>query len=227
MKTEEADYTARDYAWQGFEHFKRTAEEIKVQDIFSRTVLRVALGVACFTLAAPLNVTVILTEEAVLVSWVALQLLIGVPANDIKESLWVGSDMEFSFFEVVLIAPIAEEILFRAILQPSIKWTTYHIAVFIVEEKTAETTAKVTAIALTSFCFGLAHMSNPMCWEFVIMQAAHAAIDGVALGILREYADSVVPCIAYHACWNYFISTETASTLIDKPLSIALDLLLG
>ena len=81
----------------------------------------------------------------------------------------------FGYLVIGLMAPLAEEIVFRgAILRALLKWTSRHWL----------------AIALSALCFALVH-ANPA-------QMPHAFLVGLLLGWMYYRTGSIIPCVTYH-----------------------------
>jgi membrane protease YdiL (CAAX protease family) len=81
----------------------------------------------------------------------------------------------FGYLVIGLMAPLAEEIVFRgAILRSLLKWTSRHWL----------------AIALSALCFALVH-ANPA-------QMPHAFLVGLLLGWMYYRTGSIIPCVTYH-----------------------------
>ena len=80
-----------------------------------------------------------------------------------------------------LIAPIAEELLFRGFVYAALR---NHLSA-------------VPAILLSSVAFGLMHVNTPGNWQILVF--------GVVLGVLYERTRSVIPCVICHALNNLLV----------------------
>lgn len=81
----------------------------------------------------------------------------------------------WGYLSIGLLAPLAEELVFRgAILRSLLKWTSH----------------PWVAIAISAIFFAAAHL-NPA-------QLPHAFLVGLLLGWMYYRTDSIVPCVVYH-----------------------------
>jgi len=80
-----------------------------------------------------------------------------------------------------LIAPVAEELLFRGFVYPALR---NHLQV-------------LPALLLSSMAFGLMHVNSPLNWQILVF--------GVVLGVLYERTRSVIPCVVCHALNNLLV----------------------
>ena len=147
--------------------------------------------------------------------WAVLTWSVVAAAGAIVPSVWLQEQMpelpnlmtgEFSailgdrwgYFAVGLLAPVAEELVFRgAVLRSLLGWTSRHWA----------------AIAVSAVLFAIVH-GNPA-------QAPHALLVGLLLGWMYYRTGSVVPGVAYHWANNtiayvlYNIMPNPDATLLE------------
>ena len=104
----------------------------------------------------------------------------------------------WGYISIGLLAPLAEELVFRgAILRSLLKWTS----------------RPWVAITISSIFFAAAHL-NPA-------QLPHAFLVGLLLGWMYYRTDSIVPCVVYHWVNNtvayvmYNLYPSTDLTLVD------------
>jgi uncharacterized protein len=97
----------------------------------------------------------------------------------------------FLLFLVAVLAPIAEELLFRGMIYPLLR----------------RRLPAVAAIALNALLFALVHFIPPLVPGLFII--------GAILAYLRERSGSIWPCILYH-----FIQNSIALLLINYALSL-------
>lgn len=102
---------------------------------------------------------------------------------------------------VCVVGPILEEVIFRGIVQPVIKFTVKHLAQVMVSEETARKIATITAIGLTAIFFGLLHFDNHAHWLLALPQVINATFGGIVYGIEKEYGTLAMP-IAQHIANN-------------------------
>ncbi len=107
-----------------------------------------------------------------------LYLAVGIPTSvllpDSPESRGVGNTLP----GILLVAPVAEELLYRGDLQPALRlrW------------------GRFAGILLPALLFGLGHPG--------LARFAHTAVFGLLCGLLRERTGSLLPCIALHGATN-------------------------
>lgn len=118
--------------------------------------------------------------------------------NFAEETLTSIMGSRWGYVTIGLLAPIAEEVVFRgAILRELLGWTHRHWV----------------AIAISALLFALIH-ANPA-------QMPHALIIGMLLGWLYYRTDSIVPGLAYHWVNNsiayafYALYPDPSTKLID------------
>ena len=104
----------------------------------------------------------------------------------------------WGYLSIGLLAPLAEELVFRgAILRSLLKWTS----------------RPWVAIAISAVFFAVAHL-NPA-------QLPHAFLVGLLLGWMYYRTDSIVPCVVYHWINNtvayvmYNLYPNADLTLVD------------
>lgn len=104
----------------------------------------------------------------------------------------------WGYLSIGLLAPLAEELVFRgAILRSLLKWTSH----------------PWVAIAISAIIFAAAHL-NPA-------QLPHAFLVGLLLGWMYYRTDSIVPCVVYHWVNNtvayvmYNLYPNADLTLVD------------
>ena len=104
----------------------------------------------------------------------------------------------WGYLSIGLLAPLAEELVFRgAILRSLLKWTS----------------RQWVAIAISAVFFAVAHL-NPA-------QLPHAFLVGLLLGWMYYRTDSIVPCVVYHLINNtvayvmYNLYPNADLTLVD------------
>ncbi len=131
----------------------------------------------------------------------------------------------------VLIAPVAEEIIFRWSLQGTIhifqkrrNWIRKKRAISQEDLKAQE----VFRVRMTAFLFGLAHFGNLACSDQAIfetsLQVVYATIFGLSTGYLKERTESIVLPILCHAI-NNTISVSAMVGMISPITGLALHLI--
>lgn len=86
-----------------------------------------------------------------------------------------------AFFQLVVIAPVVEEFLFRGLILRGL----------------LKRYGTITAVTLSAALFGASH--------FDVWQASSAFIGGLLLGWWAVETGSLVPCLFGHAFWNFFV----------------------
>ena len=123
----------------------------------------------------------------------------------------------------VLFAPVLEEIAFRGLLQPSIKYAqkawNWH------KGQKATEAQKIFRIRMTAFLFGALHLTNPKPLIANVIQSLLAGTDGIAFGHIAELTGSIAPTIFLHGLNNGCVEMSFASK-ISLISMIALTILL-
>lgn len=97
--------------------------------------------------------------------------------NDTMD-LALGGNEIISFLTVVVLAPIAEELIFRGLILNTLKKRVPFIAVIVIQ----------------AICFGIYHGN--------IIQAVYVLPAAIFLGIVAYKMGSVIPCMFIHALYN-------------------------
>lgn len=121
--------------------------------------------------------------------------------NYVEAELGTLIKSSYGFFIIGLLAPFAEELVFRgAILRTLLGWSKNHW----------------TAIVLSAVFFAIAHF-NPA-------QLPHTFLIGILLGWMYYRTGSIIPCIALH--WTNNIIAYIAYNILPNP-EAPLKVLLG
>ena len=121
---------------------------------------------------------------------------------------------------VVVVAPIAEEILFRGILLTGIEYTFYvkDALMGFVPSEIDERARLVFRVRVTAVVFGLAHLMNPV-RSFI--QVFSATLSGLSYGYFKEKTNSVVPGMMLHAINNGLVQVGAYYPILAIPCIVA------
>lgn len=156
-----------------------------------------ALGIALF----PLNVAVTLTVTTIVIAILGKNRW---NAYEEKAPMYGGKFP--SMFSACIIAPIAEELIFRFGIYYIIKKPIQFTASFFCGEETANKIGAITAIAFTSLAFGLAHAVNSKSIYVALPQIVQATLVGVIHGCEKEFGGGILMSIGSHMANNTIVS---------------------
>jgi membrane protease YdiL (CAAX protease family) len=127
-------------------------------------------------------------------------------------------------FASIVTAPITEEILFRGMIQKTIKQfqnrNLHHHSLDSKEKKVQQ----AWRVRFSGILFGMAHLMNPGPLPAKIVQVTLASIAGISYGYIKEQENSIVPTILLHSMHNTLV---VATMMGIIPASAGLGAILG
>lgn len=165
---------------------------------FQRLLVKTTMGVLLGLTLMPLNLGIVVSVNLLVLSVIGKQRFIAL--HD-KFPSYDGEDLSKMGLEICILVPILEEVIFRGMIQPGIKFTVKHLVQPFVSAEAALKIATITAIGLTAILFGVVHFTNHTHWLVGLPQVVMATFGGIVHGIEREYGTLAMP-IADHIAHN-------------------------
>lgn len=183
-----------------FKKIREAHEYIASCSTISKVALTILAGVVIAAVSLPPKMIFLIITEKCLSSVVGKE-----KYNAISNRNPMYGGTPLSGFSNCILDPLLEEVVFRGIIQPSIKTCVNFIATPFFKEATAKKIAVIAAIVFTSLLFGAAHFGNSSNLLVSLPQVIATSFAGIIYGLEKEFGGGLLETTAHHMTNNTIV----------------------